>query len=187
MHILIVHQVFITPKEGGGTRHYEFAKFLVKQGYRVTVLASQVDYATGKLRSCEFETLEGINIHYVPALKGVNKSIFFRALSFLYFAIRSYRVGIQVQDVDLLWATSPPLFQVYTAYRIAKRKRVKWLFEVRDLWLDFAKQLGVVKNPAILFVFKQLEKRMYKKADFLMVNSPGFLPHLRRVTQKPVI
>jgi len=32
MHILYIHQYFITPEKGGGTRSYEFVKRLEKKG-----------------------------------------------------------------------------------------------------------------------------------------------------------
>ncbi len=49
MHILLMHQIFVTPERGGGgTRHYELAKYLVKMGHKVTVVASDVDYLSGK-------------------------------------------------------------------------------------------------------------------------------------------
>ena len=37
-HILLIHQIFVTPKEEG-TRHYELAKYLVEYGYKVTIIA----------------------------------------------------------------------------------------------------------------------------------------------------
>ena len=38
MNILYIHQYFTTPEEGGGTRSYEFARYLVKQGHKLTRL-----------------------------------------------------------------------------------------------------------------------------------------------------
>ena len=47
MHVLIIHQAFASASEAGGTRHYEFARHLVSQGHRVSVVAGQVSYLTG--------------------------------------------------------------------------------------------------------------------------------------------
>ena len=47
MHLLLIHQAFVSPDGGGGTRHLEFGQHLLKNGHRVTVVASQVSYLTG--------------------------------------------------------------------------------------------------------------------------------------------
>ncbi len=82
-------------------------------------------------------------------------------------------------DVDLVWGTSPPIFQGLTAWGIARLKRVPFLFEVRDLWPAFAIQVGVLKNPWLIGASEWLERFLYRSADRLMVNSPGFVEHLR--------
>ena len=39
-----IHQAFVSPSQGGGTRHYELAKYLVELGYQVTIITSDTDY-----------------------------------------------------------------------------------------------------------------------------------------------
>ncbi len=48
MHILLIHQAFVTTAEPGGTRHHEMARALVQKGHTVTIIASTVSYLTGK-------------------------------------------------------------------------------------------------------------------------------------------
>ena len=48
MHILLIHQAFVTTGEAGGTRHIEFAKRLAAHGHRVTIITSPVSYLSGK-------------------------------------------------------------------------------------------------------------------------------------------
>jgi glycosyltransferase involved in cell wall biosynthesis len=61
---------------------------------------------------------------------------------------------------------------------VARLKRAKFLFEVRDLWPAFAIQLGVLRNPAWIWISLGMEKFLYRRADCLVVNSPGFIDHL---------
>ena len=143
MHILIVHQVFVTPNEGGGTRHFEIAKYLVKFGHAVTVIASDTDYLSGKKKAMSFEVIDGVNIYYVKTLSSLHKSIFTRGLSFFSFMYSCYKKGISIKGVDLVWGTSPPLFQVLAAYRIAKVNKIPIVCEVRDLWQNQAKDLSL--------------------------------------------
>jgi glycosyltransferase involved in cell wall biosynthesis len=45
----------------------------------------------------------------------------------------------------------------------------------------------VVKNPFIIWFFKQLETWIYRSADHVIVNSPGFIPYLQPVLPKQEI
>jgi glycosyltransferase involved in cell wall biosynthesis len=62
-----------------------------------------------------------------------------------------------------------------TAWALARLKGAKFLFEVRDLWPQFAIAVGVLKNPILIVLSQWLEKFLYRRADRVMVNSPGFL------------
>ena len=178
MHILLIHEIFVTPDEGGGTRHYELAKYLIQMGHKVTVIASDVDYLSGNKKTKKREIKEGIEIIYVLTLSSVHKSFLGRGLAFLSFSFSSFFEALKVRGFDVVIGTSPPLFQAITSLVIAKLKRKKFVYEVRDLWVDFARELGVVRNKFILNLLKKFENLLYKKADLIIVNSPGFLPFI---------
>ncbi len=55
-----------------------------------------------------------------------------------------------------------------------------FLFEVRDLWPAFAIGVGVLRNPLLIRASQWLERFLYRHADLLLVNSPGFIEHVRR-------
>jgi glycosyltransferase involved in cell wall biosynthesis len=106
--------------------------------------------------------------------------VFFqRVFSFISFMLSSFFIGLSVRSVDLVWGTSPPIFQGVTAWLLARLKRVPFLFEVRDLWPAFAIQVGVLKQPALIWASQALERFLYRRADRVMVNSPGFVQHVR--------
>jgi glycosyltransferase involved in cell wall biosynthesis len=92
--------------------------------------------------------------------------------------LSSFFQGLAQPKVDLVWGTSPPLPQVFTAWMVARLKRAKFLFEVRDLWPAFAIQLGVLRNPVLIWGSLLLERFLYRRADRLVVNSPGYIDHL---------
>jgi glycosyltransferase involved in cell wall biosynthesis len=178
MHILLIHEIFVTPDEGGGTRHYELAKYLVQMGHKVTVIASNVDYLSGNKKMKKREVKEGIEIIYASTLPSVHKSFLGRGLAFLSFSFSSFFEALKVRGFDVVIGTSPPLFQAITSLVIAKLKRKKFVYEVRDLWVDFARELSIVRNKFILNLLKKFENLLYKKADLIIVNSPGFLPFI---------
>ena len=48
LHILLIHQAYVSLGEAGGTRHAEMADYLARQGHRVTVITSPISYLTGR-------------------------------------------------------------------------------------------------------------------------------------------
>ncbi|MEA3349477.1 MAG: glycosyltransferase family 4 protein [Chloroflexota bacterium] len=185
MHILLIHQAFAALDEPGGTRHHEIARYLAEQGHRVTVIASSVSYLTGASDDTQIPWVErqqdGKNISVLrsytyPAL---HKSFVHRIISFFSFMLSSFIVGLGVRDIDLVWGTSPPIFQGLTAWLLARLKRVPFMFEVRDLWPAFAIAVGVLKNKPLIRASQWMEKFLYRHADQLLVNSPGFIEHVQ--------
>lgn len=184
MHILIIHQAFASLDEPGGTRHYELACVLAANGQRVTVIASPVSYITG-VRVPAFAGTPGaspppgVTILRAGVYEAHHRSFVHRMLAFVSFMLSSFWLGLQVRGVDLVWGTSPPIFQGVTAWILARLKRARFLFEVRDLWPEFAVAVGVLKDPTLIRLSEWLERLLYRRADCVMVNSPGFVEHTR--------
>lgn len=179
MHILLIHQAFAALDEAGGTRHHEMARYLVQKGHRVTVIASPVSYLTGTSSHRQNEVIEDVTILRAHTYNALHKSFVHRVFAFISFMISSFFTGLQVRDVDAVWGTSPPIFQGVTAWMLARLKGKKFLFEVRDLWPDFAIAVGVLKNPILIRMSIWLEHFLYSHADQMVVNSPGYVRHVQ--------
>jgi len=184
LHILLIHQAFTALDEAGGTRHHELARYLAAHGHRVTVIASPVSYLTGKARykhiawverQQDGELITILRTYTYPAL---HRSFVHRVFSFLSFMFSSFIIGLRVKKVDLVWGTSPPIFQGITAWALARFKRAPFLFEVRDLWPAFAIAVGVLRQPLLIRLSEWLESFLYRQANMVMVNSPGFIEHV---------
>jgi len=182
MHILLIHQAFAALDEPGGTRHHELARYLAQKGHKVTIIASPVSYLTGngqqKRVRKQVDDL-GVTIIRSYTLPALHRSFVWRILSFLSFMVSSFINGLFVRKVDLVWGTTPPIFQGPTAWLLARLKGVPFLLEVRDLWPAFAVAVGVLKNKTLIRLSEWLERFLYKHADRVMVNSPGYLEHVK--------
>lgn len=179
MHILLIHQSFAALSEAGGTRHVELAGCLIERGHRVTVIASPINYLTGQSGSQTAEMQSGLSIRRAYTYPAFHRSFIHRVFSFVSFMISSFFAGLQVRNVDLVWGSSPPIFQGVTAWLLARLKGVPFLFEIRDLWPEFAIGIGVLKNPILIRMSRWLERFLYRRADVVMVNSPGFVEHVK--------
>lgn len=188
MHILLIHQAFAAIDEPGGTRHHEIAQYLVSKGHQVTIIASPVSYLTGKKEIVTGlqKDFPGINIIRVYTYSALHRSFLHRIISFISFMVSSFIAGLRVKDVDILWGTSPPIFQGFTTWLLASIKKKPFLFEIRDLWPAFAIAVGVLRQPILIKASEWLEKFLYAHADLVVVNSPGFIEHTRERGAKRV-
>lgn len=188
MNLLLIHQAFVSANEAGGTRHVELGQYLVERGDRMTVVTSQISYLTGKpideqrtgLRHGLFFRERGGRINvlraYAPAV--LHKSFVWRVVAFLVFAVTSVWAGLRAGPVDVVMGTSPPIFQAVSALLVARIRRKPFLLEVRDLWPEFAIEMGVLRNPALKALSRWLEQFLYRRADHLLVNSPAYRDYL---------
>jgi glycosyltransferase involved in cell wall biosynthesis len=190
MHILLIHQAFATLNEPGGTRHHELARFLAQCGHQVTIITSPVSYLTGTAANAvqagqasdpnQAGAGGGVTILRAYTYAALHRSFVHRVFSFFSFMGSSFLVGLRVRRVDLVWGTSPPIFQGLTAWALARLKEAPFLFEVRDLWPAFAIGVGVLRQPVLIRLSEWLEGFLYRHADRVVVNSPGFIEHVRQ-------
>ncbi len=185
MRILLIHQAFAALGEPGGTRHHEFCRWLAGQGHTVTVVTGRVSYLTGQAVSAHTvpkqETDDaGVRILRCWSYRSYHRSFVHRVLSFLSFMFTSLVVSLKQGPLDVVWGTSPPLMQGATAWAVARLRRAAFVFEVRDLWPEFAIAIGVLRNRLLIRLSLWLEGFLYRRADALVVNSPGFMDHVQR-------
>ena len=183
MHVLLIHQVFVRPEDPGGTRHYDFARHLVDKGHRVTVLAGTRSYLTGeRLAAGRRETpFPGLEIVRCGVVGGQRAGFVWRTIGYFSFMLSSFWAGLRTPQVDVLWGTSPPIFQGWTAWLLARLKGKRWLLEVRDLWPEFAIQVGALRNRGLIALSEWLEGFLYRHSDEIVVNSPGFVEHIQNI------
>lgn len=183
MHILLIHQVFVPPDKPGGTRHYEFARHCISKGHDFTVVAGTLDYQSGQRvtpveRIITEQTVDRIRVLRAYMYPSLHRSFVWRIVSFLSFMLTSIWAALGAGPVDLVMGTSPPIFQAVSAWLVAAIRRRPFLLEVRDLWPDFAIDMGVLTQPVLILLSRWLEGFLYARADHLLVNSPAYRDYL---------
>lgn len=159
----------MTPQEPGGTRSYWIARELVNRGHNVTMITST---NSNHPTPCRTE-IDGIIVIYVKNEYSNYMSSFAKVKSFVSFLNKAIKVGCKQKNIDLVFATSTPLTIGYVALRLKSRKKFPYVFEVRDLWPEFPIQVGVVKNPVLIWLLRKFEKRIYDRSEHVIALSPG--------------
>jgi glycosyltransferase involved in cell wall biosynthesis len=183
MRILLIHQVFASPEQAGGTRHFELLSRLVQSRNQATVVASNLSYLSGKQFVSDKQwvteqNIEGIRVLRAYTYPSLHRSFVWRVVSFLSFMVTAAWAGWKAGKVDVVMGTSPPLTQPLSAWLIAVLRRRPFLLEIRDLWPEFAIDMGVLKNPFLIWVARRLEMFLYRRATHLLVNSPAYRDYL---------
>lgn len=185
MNILYFHQHFSTPLGSTGTRSYEMARRLVERGHRVTMVCGSGAMARTGLHGTPRHglrrgTVDGIEVVEICLEYSNYDSLPKRAITFIKFALKSCAIAWKA-DYDLLFATSTPLTAVIPGIvmRVLKPGR-KFMFEVRDLWPELPRAMGVVTNPLVLLGMSMLEKLSYWAMDAGVALSPGIRDGMAR-------
>lgn len=183
MHILYIHQYFTTPKGSTGTRSYEFARRWIKAGHKVTLITGHQDLSglePGK-GLIQKQSIEGINVIIVGTKYSNKQSYLRRIISFLSFCLFSSYVGVKVENVDVIYATSTPLTVGIPAIVLKWSKRVPFVFEVRDQWPETPIEMGVIKNKALIKILLWLEKTIYRQSSAIVALSPSMADDIRNI------
>lgn len=102
-----------------------------------------------------------------------------RTLTFIRFALRSTVLAFQ-ERYDVLFATSTPLTAGIPGILASVAARRKFVFEIRDLWPELPREMGVITNPVILALMSALEWASYHSAKACIGLSPGIIEGIKR-------
>ncbi len=185
MKILYFHQHFQIPTQAGGTRSYEMAKALIAAGHQVTMVcgeAAKLNLPQTKKQYIYRGDVDGIDVIQIALPYSNNDGIAKRMVTFLKFAATGVKIALH-EDYDLVFATSTPLTAGIPGIAAKLFRRKKFIFEVRDLWPELPKALGM-KNPFLLAGMSVLEWMSYHAADKAIGLSPGICEGIRRRSQK---
>lgn len=169
---ILIHAHEFNVKEGGPCtkRMKSFAECFSEKGHKVTILTS----SHNKYNELEHVEKE-YKIMYSWTTKQIKGSTLKRLINNLLFGITSFfKAMFRIGKVDVVITTSPPPLISVFGYLIAKIKRAKLIYDVRDIWPDVALEMESFTKDSIYFkVFSRIAKFMYKKSDYITTVSLG--------------
>ena len=183
--VLWVNQFANSPSEGGSTRHFEVGRELVRLGWTVTVAASDFHLLTRRYtrrkspsnRDAIAERLDRVGFLWLWAA-AYDGNDWHRAWNWISFGRSVLRHDFSNNRPDVVIGSSPQLLAALAAERLARRLRVPFVFEVRDLWPESLVAVGSRKGPAY-YVLKKIASYLYRRAARIIVLARGTGNHLR--------
>jgi hypothetical protein len=173
---------YFAPEIGApSARIYDLARQWLASGHQVEVATGFPNHPTGhfypgyKPQRYLREKLDGIEVHrhwtYVTANKGFIK----KTLGHLsYMAGASLISNRHILEPDVVIGTSPTFFAAMAAAAFAKRRKIPFIMEVRDLWPAIFVELGVIRNRYLIRWLERLEMRLYRQATKVVVVTEAF-------------
>jgi glycosyltransferase involved in cell wall biosynthesis len=179
MRILYFHQHFSTPAGSVGTRSYEMARRLIARGHAVTMVCGSYKGAvtglTGPfIRGRRRGKLDGIDVVEIDCAYSNAQSFIKRTTVFLRYALHGIRL-VMTEKYDLVFATTTPLTAGIPGIIARWVRGKRFVFEVRDLWPELPKAMGVITNPLVLWAMGVLEYVSYHSAHKLIGLAPGMV------------
>lgn len=173
--------------EGGGTRHFEVGRELGRRNWSVTVAAADFHYISRKYirrpnaatRDVVSEPLEGVEFRWFWSAP-YERNDWRRGWNWISFS-RSLLDGTrQAHRPDVVIGSSPHLFAALAGERLARRWRVPFVLEVRDLWPESMVAAGGRKGPAY-YAFERIAHYLYRRAERIVCLARGTMTHLERL------
>lgn len=159
----------------------DFARELIRQGFDVEVVTGFPNYPGGKiypgysLKWLQRELIDGVQVTRVPLYPSHDQGAVGRVLNYVSFAASSLFYGLfAAKRPDVIYAYHPPLTVGITAVLIRLFRRVPVVYDIQDMWPDTLRATGMFSNEKALNVVSRVCDWVYRRADQLVVLSPGF-------------
>lgn len=175
--VVIIHQHFLTPNQGGTLRLWFLSQFLAQKGLEVKVISGN-SFSS----SIEAETLaNGVRLIRLPIQYHAKMAEGQRVISFLKFAVRAYLHLLSTPKPNLIYATSTPLTVVIPALLYRWFNKVPYFLELRDLWPTIPIEMGFLKAKWKQRLAFLLEQFGYKNAKGIICLSPESEKRVKKI------
>ncbi len=189
--LLWINHFAVVPGEGGGTRHFEMSRELVRRGWDVTVAASDVHLQSRTYtrrdgaadRRVIHEDLDGVRFRYLWSAP-YERNDWRRAWNWISFARELLRWTPDGGRPDVVIGSSPHLFAALAGWLRARQWGVPFVFEVRDLWPESMTAAGGSKG-VVYTGFDRIARWLYAHSDRIVCLARGTMDYLERERSVP--
>ena len=183
MKITLITQWFPPEQAPIGYMIKELAEALAIEGHKVTIITGFPNHPSGVVfggYSKKWKMQEVINevkVIRVWLATSPNPSWLRRIITFLTFTLTSSWTILLKPSPDLIFAVFQPLSVGVTLPMLARVKKAKLILNIQDLHPDVQIELGMIRNPLIIWLLKAIERYGYVHANALAVICGAFKEH----------
>jgi glycosyltransferase involved in cell wall biosynthesis len=182
--IWMINQYTGSPEHGMEYRHYYLGRELAAQGHVVVLVSAGYSHLFTRTPVARgaytLEELDGLRYCWVAAPRYRRAISLGRVLNMVAFALRLSRLptGLLPRP-DAILVSSPSLFPIVTASRWARRWRARLVFEIRDIWPLYLREIGgFSRRHPLVAIMQWFEDYGYRVADRVVSVLPGAASHM---------
>ncbi len=180
MKVVVVYQYYQGHAAPGHSLVYELTQFLAERGHDVTVVCGETGYMQRNMptlpwyrRIVRRERDGKVKVVRTYTYSQLHRSYLGRLLSFISFSLSCPLGLLTVSKPDVVLASSPPIFPMFSAWLICKLRHIPFVMEVRDLWPASAVQMGILKNRQLIGVMTWIERVLYNQSKKIVALTEG--------------
>ena len=193
--ILIYSLVFSPDGVSTAYLYNDLVLGFINKGYNVSVLTSTPHYNLTK-ESLKEQPLQkkffgllytsifnGVKVYHIPLKKYKNHIT--RILSFIYWHIATFIIGLILKRPDIILTPSPPLTNGLFAILLAKIKGSKSIYNIQEIYPDLLIDLGYLNNGVIIKLLRKIEGLVYNMSNAITTIDKQFYNTIKsRIKEK---
>ncbi len=181
----IINHYASSPLESAHTRHFDLARNIYDSGWETWIFAASVEMNTQRQRLEKHEqvrTEDHANVHFrwinTPGYLGNGLGRIFNMIVFSWrMLLTPATQGLEAPSV-IIGSSVHPLAAASAAL-LAKRHRVPFIFEVRDIWPETLIALGYThKYSPLAITLRLIEKWLCRQSCRIISAIPGYNHYL---------
>lgn len=182
--IVLICPVFFPDSSSAGVQLWDLASEFVNQGYNITVCVPSCSIKNPYVA----EKINGVDVLRVRAPKARDTSYIRRTVAefltpyFMIWNLRRYPYFKMKWD-GIVWY-SPSIFLTPLVRYFKKNSKCRTYLIVRDIFPEWAVNLGLMRKGLPYLFFKLIEYSQYKIADSIGVQTQGNLDYFSKITKR---
>jgi glycosyltransferase involved in cell wall biosynthesis len=180
MRVTILYQFFQGDDEPGHNLILALARSLRAGGDQVSVVSSEYGYMCPRPVEIPFwrslirrETVDGVPVvrtfSYAYGHSGLSR----RVLSMTSFSISCLFGLLRGPSPDVIYASSPPLLPMFSAWLASRLRGAPLVLEIRDLWPASLVELAALRGKPAISVMSWLERFLYDRSALIITLTEG--------------
>lgn len=160
-----------------------FARELRRRGIEVEVLTGLPNYPTGvvfpgyRRRLRMQETIDGVPVTRTWLYGATGRSASVRLANYFSFTATALAAALLRRKPDRIFVESQPLSLGIIALAMRWLRQVPYIYNVPDLQVDVARELGFLENSTALSVMTKVENLFLKQAASVATVTERFVEH----------